>query len=45
MSKEAEDIEHARRVYIASMGTAYEQQARRNLERVVERVKRGRLAN
>ena len=35
MSKAADAIEAARRVYVQAIGTAYEHFARRNLERVV----------
>jgi hypothetical protein len=39
MSQEAKDIERARRLYVAAMGTLLEGLARANLERIVAAVK------
>lgn len=42
MSKQAQDIEDARRVLAAAIGTPQEAAARRNLERVIRRIKESR---
>ncbi|HEY0255333.1 MAG TPA: hypothetical protein VGC41_27580 [Kofleriaceae bacterium] len=42
MSKEGKQIEEARRLYAAAIGTSKEADARQYLERVVDEVRRGR---
>ncbi len=40
MSKEAQAIEVARRAYVAALGTAQQDQKRRELEQLVEKARR-----